>query len=108
QGEIERALKIMTKGQMIRIHGAGRTDSGVHAVGQVIHFDYPQPLPADAMQRALNTLVSEEIAVREAEIVQETFHAQYSAVSKTYQYRVLNSRLRDPFRRNYTVRHPYK
>src|SRR5699024_2585269 len=47
QGEVERALLKMTKGQFIRIHGAGRTDAGVHAKGQVIHFDYPARLPAD-------------------------------------------------------------
>lgn len=107
QGEVERALLKMTKGQFIRIHGAGRTDAGVHAKGQVIHFDYPARLPADAMQRALNTLVSDEIVFWQTEIVPDDFHAQYHAVSKMYEYRVYNQALRDPFKRNLALHHPF-
>jgi len=107
QGDIEAALLKMTKGQFIRIHGAGRTDAGVHAKGQTIHFDYPKRLPADAMQRALNTLTSDEIAFWEPEIVSEDFHSQYRAQAKTYQYRVNNSAVENPFTRLYAYHHPY-
>lgn len=107
QGDIEKALKMISKGQFIRIHGAGRTDAGVHALGQIIHFDYPQRLPADAMQRALNTLTTDEIAFWEPEIVSEDFHSQYSAKAKTYQYRVNNSKIENPFTRLYALHHPY-
>lgn len=107
QGEIEKALQRMSKGEFIRIHGAGRTDAGVHAKGQVIHFDYPACLPADAMQRALNTLVTDEIVFWHSEIASNDFHAQYHAERKTYEYRVYNADLRDPFKRNRALLHPY-
>src|SRR5690625_2442157 len=108
QGEIEKALRMMSKGQLIRLRAAGRTDTGVHARGQVIHFDYPQALPPDAMQRGLNTLVPEDILLYEPEIVEKDFHAQYGAIAKTYQYKVLNQKLPDPFQRNFSLHHPYK
>lgn len=107
QGDIEKALEMISKGEFIRIHGAGRTDAGVHAKGQVIHFDYPNHLPADAMQRALNTLTTNEIAFWSSEIVTEDFHSQYSAKGKTYQYRVNNSKVESPFTRLYAHHHPY-
>src|SRR5699024_188530 len=58
QGVIEEALKKMTKGKRVVVHGSGRTDAGVHAKGQVIHFDYPgKEIPAKNMMLALNALI---------------------------------------------------
>lgn len=107
QGEIERVLAIMTKGEAIRIYGSGRTDAGVHALGQVIHFDYPKTLPADAMKRALNALLPADIVIRESAIVANDFHARYDARAKTYHYYINNKNERDPFMRNYSLWHPY-
>ena len=57
QGVLEKALFKMTKGQPVTVHGSGRTDAGVHALGQVIHFDYPGNIPAENMLKALNSLM---------------------------------------------------
>ena len=107
QGEIEKALKKISKGYFVRIHGAGRTDTGVHAKGQVIHFDFPNYLKPDAMQRALNTLVPNDIVLFNPEIVTTDFHSRYSALEKTYEFRVYNQELRSPFLWNYSIHHPY-
>ncbi|WP_027108729.1 tRNA pseudouridine(38-40) synthase TruA [Lacticigenium naphthae] len=108
QGEIEAALMKMTKGIFVRIHGAGRTDAGVHARAQVIHFDYPQYLAVDAMQRALNTLTSDALAFFAGEIVDPSFHARFCAKGKQYVYRVDNSLVANPFTQRYTHHHPYQ
>ncbi|AGY82646.1 MULTISPECIES: tRNA pseudouridine(38-40) synthase TruA [Carnobacterium] len=107
QGEIQRALKIMTKGKEVIIHGSGRTDSGVHAKGQVIHFDYPIEIPVKNMQRALNSLTTDEIFVQEVSLVDADFHARYNTSGKKYQYRVDLNAIPDPFKRLYTLHHPY-
>jgi len=107
QGEIQKALKIMTKGIEVIIHGSGRTDSGVHAKGQVIHFDYPFMIPAKNMQRALNSLTTDEIFVKDVSIVETDFHARYNTSGKKYQYRVDLNAIPDPFKRLYTLHHPY-
>mgnify|MGYP003305012601 FL=1 len=107
QGEIQKALKIMTKGIEVIIHGSGRTDSGVHAKGQVIHFDYPFMIPAKNMQRALNSLTTDEIFVKDVFIVEDDFHARYNTSGKKYQYRVDLNEIPDPFKRLYTLHHPY-
>lgn len=107
QGEIQKALKIMTKGLEIIIHGSGRTDSGVHAKGQVIHFDYPILLPVENMQRALNSLTTDELFVEKVAIVDTNFHARYNTSGKKYQYRVDLNAIPNPFKRLYTLHHPY-
>ena len=77
QGTIEAALKKMTKGQDVPIEGSGRTDSGVHALGQVIHFDYPGTrIPPERMIRALNSIMPLDIVFKECEIVDESFHVR--------------------------------
>jgi tRNA pseudouridine38-40 synthase len=107
QGEIQRVLKIMTKGIDVKIHGSGRTDSGVHALGQVIHFDYPFPLPVENMQRAMNSLTTDEIKVYHVEMVDSDFHARYLAKGKKYMYRVDTSENTNPFKRLYAKHHEY-
>lgn len=107
QGELEKALKIMAKGAHITVHGSGRTDSGVHALGQVIHFDYPANIPPENMQRALNSLTTSEIAIQQVEIAGNDFHCRYHTTGKKYQYRVDINQTADPFKRLYTLHHPY-
>ena len=107
QGDLEKALKIMSKGHTIKSRSAGRTDSGVHAFGQVIHFDYPFPIPAGNLLRALNSLTKDDIAILEAEEATEAFHAQYNAKGKKYQYRVDTNQIVSPFKRLYALHHPY-
>ena len=78
----------MANGKEITVFGSGRTDAGVHAIGQVIHFDYPEERPLERMRFALDTQSPEDIAVRQVEIVSEDFHARYLVKEKTYQFRV--------------------
>lgn len=90
QQAIEEALYAFT-GQTVTLFGAGRTDAGVHALGQVAHFDLTRRFPAHTVQGALNAHLRElPIAVREAEETDETFHARFSARERAYVYRILN------------------
>lgn len=108
QGEIEKALQKMTKGKRVIVEGSGRTDAGVHALGQVIHFDYPgNVIPADRMILALNSMMPMDIIFKECEIVNEDFHVRYSAKGKWYRYRVSLDRFVNPFKRFYTGHYPY-
>jgi tRNA pseudouridine38-40 synthase len=89
QGELERAI-LAFSGETIRIHGAGRTDTGVHATGQVVHLDLVKAWRAEVVMNALNAhLVPAPIAVLSAEAVGEDFHARYSAIGRRYLYRIL-------------------
>jgi tRNA pseudouridine38-40 synthase len=86
QGEIEQALGRLTGGARIRVAGAGRTDAGVHALGQVASFDLPGAMTPTRLQRALNGLLPPDVRVWAAANVPEAFHARKSAVSKLYRY----------------------
>lgn len=90
QGEIERALSIIFPGHSIKTIGAGRTDAGVHATGQVVNFTIPESFAAEKVRPALNGTLPRDITVREAGEVPSSFHARYSAKSRTYIYIVLN------------------
>lgn len=80
-------------GQELLVQGAGRTDAGVHALGQVAHLDLPDGAPGDKLRAALNFhLKPAPIAVLEAVPVPDDFHARFSAISRAYLYRILNRR----------------
>ena len=111
QAEFEKALKLMAKlpkGEHIPTSSSGRTDSGVHALGQVLHFDYPVSIQSEAMLRALNSILDPSIRVIQVAHVADDFHSRYLAVSKEYIYRVDTTRFPDPFKRLYTLHHPYR
>src|SRR5699024_9757016 len=76
QGELEKALKKIHKGEDIRIHSAGRTDKGVHAKGQVFHFQSSLRMQAHNWERALNTLLPDDIYIEAVEAVADDFHAR--------------------------------
>ncbi|MFV0557109.1 MAG: tRNA pseudouridine(38-40) synthase TruA [Enterococcus sp.] len=107
QEELEKTLTKMASGKEILVHGSGRTDARVHALGQVIHFDFPQERPLERMRFGLDTQSPEDIAVRAVEIVAEDFHARYAPHEKTYQFKVDIGKPRSPFRRNYASYFPY-
>jgi tRNA pseudouridine38-40 synthase len=86
QGVLEEALGRLAGGGRVAVHGAGRTDAGVHALGQVASFDLPREIDADELQRALNGLLPEDVRVLEAALAPPGFHARKSAVSKVYRY----------------------
>ncbi|WP_152657732.1 tRNA pseudouridine(38-40) synthase TruA [Oceanobacillus sp. CFH 90083] len=106
QGMLEKVLAKMHKGEMIRIQASGRTDTGVHAVGQVIHFDTPLTIPERNWKQAINTLLPDDVWITTVEKVPDTFHARYSVKQKEYHYIVLNREDPDVFRRNYALHFP--
>src|SRR5699024_4029805 len=106
QGELEQALAKMHKGNGVRIQASGRTDAGVHAVGQVFHFDTERTLPPHKWKRALQCLLPADIQVMLTANAEEDFHAQYSAIEKEYRYFVLNRPEPDIFRRQYIYHSP--
>lgn len=89
QGELEKAIQRVT-GRRSDVTGAGRTDAGVHALGQVANFKTESRLALDRIPSALNAHLPETIRVVSAEDVDEQFHARYSATGRTYRYAVLN------------------
>jgi tRNA pseudouridine38-40 synthase len=95
QGELERVLAVIC-GEPVRITGAGRTDAGVHATGQVIDFRTTSGLGSDELERGVNALLSEDIAVSGLEPAEDWFHARFSATGRTYEYRIRNAPVRDP------------
>ena len=88
QEEIEKTLTRINKGQPVVIHGAGRTDSGVHALGQVLHFDLPEERDEEKLRFALDTQTPEDIDFINVEQVSDDFHARYNKHSKTYEFLV--------------------
>jgi len=107
QGEIEKALEKLNKGTSIRISASGRTDAGVHARGQVIHFDTMLEIEPVRWQIALNSLLPADIAIHTVELAAADFHARFNAVSKEYRYFMLLSKHRDPFQRNFAYQFPF-
>ncbi len=89
QGEIEQVLSRILN-QKITISGSGRTDAGVHALGQTAHFYAETNLLPQAIKKGVNSLIRQPVVIRECDRADDTFHAQYSAVSKEYNYYILN------------------
>ena len=100
QAQIETALQTIT-GQSITVAGSGRTDAGVHALGQVASFTCETRLSDGALMNGLNALLPGSIVVKKCAEVEPTFHARYSAIGKTYRYCMLNRRLPSALDRRY-------
>ena len=107
QGRIEAALEKIFA-EKIRVHGAGRTDAGVHARGQVAAFRLPRPFEPAAVKRALNAMLPSSIAVIGAAYVADSFDPRRDARSRSYEYHLLNQQIRSPFEFRYSwlVREP--
>jgi len=100
QAEIERALAFMTR-STITLTGAGRTDAGVHALGQAANFHCDTRLGPEAFLKGLNSLLPADIAIRDCRRVPEDFHARFDAKSKVYRYHILNRSARAAVGRSY-------
>lgn len=94
--------------EAVKLVGAGRTDSGVHALGQVAHFKTRSLIPLNNLHRALNTQLPDDVVVTGVEEVPADFHAQYSAQGKVYQYEVLNRSYASALHRHRQWHVPYK
>lgn len=103
QEEVEKVLKRLHKGSEVKIFASGRTDAGVHAKGQVFHFDTTLDIPISKWIVALNSMLPKDLAILEVEKVEPDFHARFDAKGKEYRYFVNPSAKRDPFTRNYAV-----
>ena len=96
QDQLERAFERVTGGA-VRVHGAGRTDAGVHALAQCAHVDVLKFLPADRWIKALNALLPSAIRVLRCRYVSKDFHARVSAKGKIYRYRIWTAHILPPF-----------
>jgi tRNA pseudouridine38-40 synthase len=98
QGELRSALKKIT-GEDVKLTGAGRTDQGVHALGQVANFHTDSPLPLFSIKRGVNASVGDDVWVKDVAVVPDDFNSRYSAKGKVYQYRITLEA--SPFRLRY-------
>ena len=101
QGKIEDVLSKLTN-EKIEIIGSGRTDMGVHAVGQVINFKTNCSESVEKIQKYLYKYLPESIVVRKIEEVDDRFHSRYNAKSKVYLYKIDNNKFHNPFNRKFT------
>ena len=102
QGELERIVTTL-EGRHVGVNGSGRTDAGVHAEGQVANFHLEKPFTPEKLRNAINGNLSRDIRVMSVEQVSDDFHARFSAVGKTYVYRVLNAPVMSPFLRRFAA-----
>jgi tRNA pseudouridine38-40 synthase len=91
QDALQDAIRKVT-GEVVKLYGSGRTDSGVHALGQVANFKTDTGIPAERYASAINTLLPDDIRVKSSCLVPDRFHAQFSATGKRYRYTIFNDR----------------
>ena len=107
QGEIERAIFNITK-EEVELIGSGRTDAGVHALGQIANFKTNSNMPIEKMAIAINSQLKNSIIIKKAEEVDERFHSRYNAKQKTYRYVINNSEYGTAIYRNLQYCFPIK
>ncbi len=96
QGELTNALSLIDSRPVI-VHGSGRTDAGVHARGQVASANLQKEITEEKLRAAINGNVGKDLRAMAVETVSDDFHARYSALDKTYRYRIVNGRVISPF-----------
>jgi tRNA pseudouridine38-40 synthase len=106
QGVLEQVIA-QIEGRSVPVAGSGRTDAGVHAIGQVAAFSIENPIPVDNLRRAVNRLLPRDIRVLSAEEAALDFHPRFQAKRKTYEYRIFRGEICSPFERRYVCHHPY-
>ena len=106
QEEIEKSLRRIHK-KNVRIYMSGRTDSGVHAYGQVLHFDTDLNIPTDGWVKAINAMIPKDIRIVSAKVVNDEFHVRYNSIKKTYSYKLYLGKEIDPFLINYVGQHKF-
>ena len=107
QSELKKSLEKICKEEIV-IFGSGRTDSGVHALGQVAHFQTNTNKSCEILKRALNANLPDDVSIVKVEEVPLKFHAQFSVKSKTYRYLILNRDSRSPMENNRAFFFPHK
>ena len=107
QSELENALKEINGGKKVDVHASGRTDAGVHALNQKVHFDLETKITTDKLVKGLNSLLPKDIYVKNAIEVKEDFHARFSAIGKEYIY-IINMGEYNPIEKNYVYQYNKK
>lgn len=107
QEEIETAIFKVT-GEDVNLIGSGRTDKGVHALGQVANFKTNSKIPPDRFRYALNSNLPQDISIVFSELVDDSFHSRYDAKGKTYKYTIYNGEIRNPIYNRYAYHVPVK
>ena len=102
QGELERALSLL-EGTRVNVYGSGRTDAGVHAEGQVASVELQREIKQQKLRAAINGNIEKDVRVLDVEVVSPEFHARYSAIGKTYVYRIVNAQVMSPFWSRYAL-----
>jgi len=106
QGVLEQAVAEI-EGQPVQVAGSGRTDAGVHALGQVAAFTLENPIPLPNLRRALNRLLPSTVRILTVDEVQPDFHPRFDAHAKTYEYRMAREEVCSPFEWPYVHHYPY-
>jgi tRNA pseudouridine38-40 synthase len=106
QGTLEEIVSGI-EGRPVHVAGSGRTDAGVHALGQVAAFNLDNPIPAPNLRRAINRLLPPAIRILSAAEVDAGFHPRFDATAKTYEYRILRGEICPPFEWPYVHHYPY-
>jgi len=106
QGTLEDVVA-QIEGRPVKVFGSGRTDAGVHALGQVAAFSLENPIPLVNLNRAINRLLPAGIRVLSAEEALPDFHPRFQSVAKTYEYRIFRGETCPPFERLYLHHYPY-
>jgi len=106
QGMLEKSLSVLTR-EHVRIEGAGRTDAGVHAMGQAASFLTGSRIPIEAFPAAINSVLPKDIVVTNAQEMPLDFNARFSAKGKSYRYQIYHRKYPDPFLRNFAFHYPY-
>jgi tRNA pseudouridine38-40 synthase len=96
QAELTKALALI-EGCAVVVHGSGRTDAGVHAEGQVANVNLQREITPEKLRAAINGNVGKDVRVMDVQVVHDEFHARYSALEKTYVYRIVNGPVMSPF-----------
>ena len=107
---VERAVERIF-GEKARVHGSGRTDAGVHALGQVAHFQVPKAkakIPPASLRGALNGALPRDVRVLKVERAAADFHARFEAHEKTYRYQIFCGDVMDPFLRRWAAHSPHR
>ena len=107
QAEIEKAIAKIT-GKKSHLYGSGRTDSKVHAKGQIANFHTNSSLALKRLQRGLNAVSPDDISITKTEEAAKNFHSRFDAKAKTYRYTILNRKSSSPFIKRYSLYIPYR
>lgn len=106
QEVLEKAICKIT-GEEVRLIGSGRTDKGVHALGQVANFFTNSSIPGDKFKYILNNVLPEDVAIVDSCEVSMEFHSRFSAIKKRYKYVIYNGKMPSPIHRNYSLHYKY-